>query len=566
MRTKMFIIITIGGIACILTLYAIGQVILMGSYEQLENSEVKEHIETTLSVLSNELTDLSSRTGDYSGWDDTYNFVENSNQNYIDTNLVDSTFENLRVDVMVFINTSGSVVYSKAFDQQNGIATAVPPDLLNLVTTKQCLWNFSDVNGEITGLVSLDEAPMLISSKPILTSQYEGPIQGALLMGRWLNSEEISYISDTTHLPLTISYSKNPSNTEFQTASTSLSEEEPFLVRPINGTEVAGYSLLPDIFGEPFLIFKVNMPRDIYQQGQTSTTYFTLASVSMGTILAAVLFIVIQKSMLSQVDRLTGEVRDLGKEKGIEEHLSWKRTDELSILADAIDSMMDQRLKAIEELAAMVGHDLRNPLTGIAGAVYYLKKKTNPEPGSRLEEMFGVIDKDIEYANKIVNDLFEYSRKIHLNLTDASLKTVLKESLALVNIPSNIHVTEATEDGLTARVDADKLKRVFVNILKNSVEAMPTGGNLTIKAKKAKDRVKITFSDTGPGIPKETLEKLFVPLFTTKAKGMGLGLAICRRIVEAHGGTITAESTVGKETTFTVTIPTKPVVDEAENA
>jgi signal transduction histidine kinase len=94
---------------------------------------------------------------------------------------------------------------------------------------------------------------------------------------------------------------------------------------------------------------------------------------------------------------------------------------------------------------------------------------------------------------------------------------------------------------------------------------MAKGGKLTIKSKTAKDKITIIFSDTGLGIPKDMLEKLFVPLFTTKAKGMGLGLAICKRIVEAHGGTITVESTVGKGTTFTVTMPAKPVNEQNDN-
>jgi signal transduction histidine kinase len=566
MKTKVLLIITVVAIVCVLTLYTVGQVILMGGYEQIENVEVRDHVETALSVLSNEFTDLSSTTADYAAWDDTYNFVQDANHAYIDTNLVDSTFENLRVDVIVYTNTQGDVIFAKAYDRQNSTETRVPSSLLELVAAKAQLWNYSEVDGGLDGIISLSEGPMLITSRPILTSQNEGPVHGALIMGRWLDSSEIDFITRTTHIGFSVGYYRNPSDAEFQAASAQLSEEKPFLVRPLSEQEVAGYALVEDIFGQPYLIFEVPIPRDVYQQGQTSTAYFTLACVAMETVLTIVLFTVLQKSMLSQVDRLTKDVRDLGKNKDIQEHLSWKRTDELSILAEAIDSMMDQRLKAIEELAAMVGHDLRNPLTGISSATYYLKSKVKPEPGSRMEEMFRVINKDIEYSNKIVNDLLDYSRKIRVEFTDTNLKELLKESLALVNIPSNTQVTVSAEEDLNVRVDPDKLKRVFVNILKNSTEAMATGGTLMIKAKTAKDKIKIMFSDTGPGIPKETLEKLFTPLFTTKPKGMGLGLAICKRLVEAHGGTITAESTPRKGTTFTVTIPTKPVVDESENA
>jgi signal transduction histidine kinase len=114
------------------------------------------------------------------------------------------------------------------------------------------------------------------------------------------------------------------------------------------------------------------------------------------------------------------------------------------------------------------------------------------------------------------------------------------------------------------KVDVDKMKRAFVNILKNSFEAMPEGGKLTIKSKKSGGKVEIAFADTGAGIPKETLERLFIPLFTTKARGMGFGLAICKRIIEAHGGKISVESTLGKGTTFTLIIPTEPSLERGD--
>jgi two-component system sporulation sensor kinase A len=101
------------------------------------------------------------------------------------------------------------------------------------------------------------------------------------------------------------------------------------------------------------------------------------------------------------------------------------------------------------------------------------------------------------------------------------------------------------------------MKRVFVNLIKNGVDAMPEGGSLTIKSTKVNNDVKITFSDTGSGMSKETLNKIGTPLFTTKAKGMGFGLPISKRLVEAHGGSLSFESTIGKGTTATVFIPTK---------
>jgi signal transduction histidine kinase len=232
-------------------------------------------------------------------------------------------------------------------------------------------------------------------------------------------------------------------------------------------------------------------------------------------------------------------------------------TDETSILADAIKDEISQRLAAIEELAGMVGHDLRNPLTGIKGAEYYLKTKYESRMDDKGKEMLKVIEDNVAHSNKIVNDLLDYSRRIQLEYVDITSKLLLEEALSLVNIPKNIQVVNLTENVTEIAVDVEKMKRVFVNLIKNGVDAMPESGLLTVKSTKVKDDVKFTFSDTGMGMSKETLSKICTPLFTTKAKGMGFGLPICKRLVEAHGGSLSFESTLGKGTIATVLIPTK---------
>ncbi|MDI6847910.1 MAG: GAF domain-containing protein [Candidatus Bathyarchaeia archaeon] len=221
-----------------------------------------------------------------------------------------------------------------------------------------------------------------------------------------------------------------------------------------------------------------------------------------------------------------------------------------------------QRLAVIGELAGMVGHDLRNPLTSIAGAAYYLKKWLSPKIDGKVKEMLEVIEKNIVYSNKIINDLLDYSGEIKLDLVESKPKSIIREALSLVKIPKNVQVIDLTENKPKIKVDVGKIKRAFVNIVKNAVEAMPKGGTLTIKSREIDGKVEIAFSDTGVGMSKETLEKLCTPLFTTKAKGMGFGLPLCKRFTEAHGGCFRAESTLGKGTTVTVTLPIKPKIEE----
>jgi PAS domain S-box-containing protein len=219
-----------------------------------------------------------------------------------------------------------------------------------------------------------------------------------------------------------------------------------------------------------------------------------------------------------------------------------------------------QRLASIGELAGIIGHDLRNPLTGIRGASYYLKSKYAGVIDSKDKAMFETIERSIEYSNKIVNDLIDYSSDIQLELESFNPEKLLKNVLTIIPPPTNIQVIYESNETVQFNVDATKIRRGFVNIVRNAYDAMPNGGTLTINTKQTGGRIVFSFTDTGDGMTQETLSKLWTPLFTTKAKGMGFGLAICKRTVEAHGGKITAESVLKKGTTITVELPLDLIV------
>jgi len=216
-----------------------------------------------------------------------------------------------------------------------------------------------------------------------------------------------------------------------------------------------------------------------------------------------------------------------------------------------------ERLATIGEVAAMVGHDLRNPLTGITGATYYLRTKEGSKLSKKGKELLRLIEQDIERSDKIINDLLEYSRELRLEPSRTDPKSFTRDALAHVKIPKNVRVVDSTKKQPTIELDVEKMKRVFVNLIWNAIDAMPKGGTLRIASSESDGNLKITFRDTGAGMTGEAMKRLWTPLYTTKAKGIGLGLPIAKRLVEAHGGSIRVESRIGKGSTFTVTIPMK---------
>jgi PAS domain S-box-containing protein len=259
---------------------------------------------------------------------------------------------------------------------------------------------------------------------------------------------------------------------------------------------------------------------------------------------------------VTQWKRLEKELREYNEKL---EDLVEERT--LQLEQTQAKLVKSERLAAIGELAGMVGHDLRNPLTSIKAAAYYIRLKYAKNLDENGQDMLLTIDKSIEYSNKIINDLLDYSRKITLELSQTTPKHLIDDALALANVQKNVTINNLVAETPQIIVDTAKMSRVIVNIVKNAMDAMPKGGSITLTSQQTEDSVELVFTDTGEGMDESTLTKLWTPLFTTKDKGVGLGLAICKRIVESHGGKIAVQSELGKGTMFTVVIPLKVIVE-----
>jgi signal transduction histidine kinase len=296
----------------------------------------------------------------------------------------------------------------------------------------------------------------------------------------------------------------------------------------------------------------------------------TYMQAAVMTLIAALILAPTSYFIVSRYLRPVKELTDLCREVGrgnFDVQAIVKSKDEIGLLANTFNNMINdlkrlreeirrsERLSAIGQLAAMVSHDLRNPLTAIANAVYYLKTKINPSENEKISKMLTIIEEEVKHADKIITDLLDFSRVRKPEFKEVDLTSLVKASLDNVKIPDNIEVKIEVDQIPPIEADLEDLRRVFINIIQNAVQAMPKGGRLTISAKTMGEYIELKFSDTGIGIPKENLEKLFTPLFTTKAKGVGLGLCICKRIIDAHHGTIEVESDVGKGTTFTIKLP-----------
>ncbi len=222
-----------------------------------------------------------------------------------------------------------------------------------------------------------------------------------------------------------------------------------------------------------------------------------------------------------------------------------------------------ERLSSLGHLAAGVAHEIRNPLNAMGIGLQRLKREFLPPDESKKQEYISFMElilNEIRRVNEIIEQFLTLSRPFQLNLRKSSVQDLLNNLVTLfreeasslgialrAEIPSNLPLIE---------MDPERLTQALINIMKNGMQAMEKGGTLRIEAKSLREGVEVTLSDSGSGIPPEQTDKIFNYYYTTKEKGVGLGLPIAHRIIEAHGGQLKIESHVGSGTKVTVILPT----------
>ena len=245
------------GILLILSSF-ISYYLYIDRFRKLENELMLSNIEKVKNHINNEVKNLAIINYDWAARDDTYEFIEDTNQDYIESNITVSTFEPLNLNLLIFVNTSGEIVFEEGFDLINEEEVLVSDEFHEHIFKESLLVNHPDTESRIEGILLLSEAPMLISSIPIINSDAEGPIRGSLLMGRYLDNREISNLSEYFNLSLSIVGSEifNEIRKDYTP------------VKVIDSSSISGYVAIEDIYGNNNLILKIDTNRDVFRQGR----------------------------------------------------------------------------------------------------------------------------------------------------------------------------------------------------------------------------------------------------------------------------------------------------------
>jgi len=216
-----------------------------------------------------------------------------------------------------------------------------------------------------------------------------------------------------------------------------------------------------------------------------------------------------------------------------------------------------ERLATIGKLAAAVGHELKNPLATIKNIAYYFKKYLSTD-NDKVKTFVNILDSEVNRAAGIINNLLDFSRLRKLNISQINLSEIIDTTIPFIYIPSDkkIEFKKEYPKELIVEADKDKIKQVFINILQNAVEAISEEGKITIATKELENnKIFISIEDNGCGMSEEVKEKIFEPLFTTKTKGLGLGLSIVKEVLLQHNGEIEVESELNKGTKIKIFLP-----------
>jgi sensor domain CHASE-containing protein len=342
LRTKTLLVICIIFSMLCLILTVTLDFIIMRSYSDLEKNSVSDQVVRVFHQFDQETSNLEALSWDWSIWDDTYSFIEDTNETFIQNNLLYDIFEDIDINFMLFYNRSGTLVYSKAFDFQQENETILPLSLYSdMSKNKRFLITNLTEESSHSGIILYDtnETPLFLSRTPILHSNRDGPIIGSMIVGRYLDEKKIESIETITQLELTLHPLSDNLTLDLKYVASDL-DGKLIYVRPINSTNIAGYISLNDIYGNPVFILQVSSTRDVYNQGINVIQKLIVSLVLAIVFMVSITIILLDKYVTSRLTHLVKSVDNIRNYQDLSKLLQVTGNDEISDLEHNINTML----------------------------------------------------------------------------------------------------------------------------------------------------------------------------------------------------------------------------------
>jgi two-component system, cell cycle sensor histidine kinase and response regulator CckA len=344
-KTLLIVAMTLTGLCA--ALYVIARTTVLERFVQLENNEIRQDLDRVSNTLTNEYDLLTTTTRDDSQWDEAHQFVNQPTPTWGETNFPNSTLLALRLNLIAYMNHADQPVHAREFDVDSGEQEQAAREVIQQLVPLSRMARQRQNQG-VGGIVLLPDGPMLVSAWPVLQSTGKGPVAGALLMGRRLDSAELRRLAWASSLQFDIFPLRGHLPRDVAQAHAGLAKTE-VVVAPLGRSAIAGYTVLKDYRGEPALILRVQTRRQIYEQGRLTLMYLMAFTLFVGVVFAILTLLLLESQVLSRLISLTRSVGAIGVRSGLSERVKVQGTDEISYLAGSINQMLASLERAERE-------------------------------------------------------------------------------------------------------------------------------------------------------------------------------------------------------------------------
>ena len=352
LQRKTLIILALTVVGMILAIYIILSGIMTESYKKLEIQTSIQNSKRVYNALYNKIDSINTLVVDWAKWDDTYEFVVDRNKDYIKSNLVETTFVDNELNVILYYNNNNKIFWGNGYNLENEEFIEVPDSLKKYITDhSSLLLDQEDIESDVKGIVLLPEGPMMLCSSPILNSDHVGPVRGRLFFGRFLDSIEVEKLSNLTNFDISINrVDEKIPDPEFAKVANSFTTLSDTVIEPISPDNILAFTQIKDVSDKPILVMKINMPRSIYKQGQETIKYFLILLFIIGLIFSFITIFLLEKLVLSRVYKLTSSVNQIGSLTDFSGRVDVEGNDELSDLGNNINTMLERLEESQEEI------------------------------------------------------------------------------------------------------------------------------------------------------------------------------------------------------------------------
>ena len=586
--------------------FAIQRLVILPSFVALEEEKAIKNVVRCRDALMREIDHLKVQCHDWASWDETYDFVEDQNETYINNNLILEAFENTELNLMYFISEDGNLVWGKVYDLSGDESLEMDPVMDDLAKYPKVIHH--DIpDSEATGIISTRHGPMLIASLPILTNENEGPIHGTLVMGRLITDATTAQIAEQTKVDFDLWTLGDPDiPEEDRLAVQQIGPDEQVMLRE-SEDELAGYSLYSDMNGKPMLMIRAYLPKDIVARGAAAMHFATLSICVAGLVTMLLLLIAMQRMVINPIDRLTRHTGEVGMTSNLTTRIAMNRSDEIGTLADTLDRMVDQlsdsrtalseasRAAGKAEVASRVLHNVGNVLNSVNVSAETALNSAGDLPVDDLRKVAAMLREHAddlgsyvtedprgrlipefidELGEQMVSDRVLLVKELHTlteqinhiksvvamqqGFSKASKVEEIGSIQDVVGDAIKINSELIRNRGVRVTCDFEKLPAVWfdrhmlmdimINLVSNAVHALdvnPHGSRvleIAIRVSGGGGHALVVVKDNGTGIEPGLLTKIFNHGFTTRADGHGFGLHSAALAAKELGGSLKADS------------------------